>query len=364
MRAASSQLVLSAGVSTGGFRFTTSTTTRSAEDPPPPVPLLAEYAATWLDSIRGLVRPRTYEGYEYRLERHVLPRLGQRRLDEISVDDVLALISDLRNAGYTGWSIRSILTPFSRLLSHAVRRDVILVSPISKLDRTERPAVWKREQRILNRDEIGRLLQAAPPRYRALLAAALFSGLRQSELLGLRWRDIDFDDEVIRVRNALDRQGRDTLPKTQHAVREVILIPTLAQMLRAHRDHAQFRKAENYVFASQVGTPLHWRNVSRRALRPALKDAGIEPLRWHDLRHCFASLLIAEGANVTFVSRQLGHGSSDITLRVYAHLFDKTEQAQRTRELLEAAVGDAVRSTSTSAASHRDRAASSLPPAD
>ena len=73
--------------------------------------------------------------------------------------------------------------------------------------------------------------------------------------------------------------------------------------------------------------------------------AGIEPLRWHDLRHCFASLLIASGANISFLSRQLGHGSADITLRVYvyAHLFDGAEQAQRTRDLLEAALGDAVR---------------------
>jgi integrase len=288
------------------------------------------------------VRPRTLEGYTYRLERHILPRLGAQRLDEITVDDVLALIGDLRERGYTGWSIRSILTPLSRLLSHAVRRDVIAVSPISKLDRTERPTVWKREQRVLNRDEIGRLLEAAPPRYRTLLATAILSGLRQSELLGLRWRDIDFADEVIHVRNALDRQGRDGPPKTEHAVRDVVLMPALAQALRTHRRDSAFDQDHDYVFASRVGTPLHWRNVSPRALKPALQKAGIEPLRWHDLRHTFASLLIRGGANIAFVSRQLGHGSSDITLRVYAHLFDRAEQAERTRAMLQEMVGDAV----------------------
>lgn len=80
---------------------------------------------SWLDNIRGLVRPRTHEAYTYRLERHVLPRFGHRRLDEISVDDILALISELRENGYSGWSIRSILTPLSGLFSHAVRRDLI-----------------------------------------------------------------------------------------------------------------------------------------------------------------------------------------------------------------------------------------------
>jgi integrase len=339
MQAASSQLLLATGVSTRQFGTPPTEAANS-------VPLLAEYATDWLASIAGLVRPRTLEGYTYRLERHVLPRLGARRIDEITVDDVLALIGDLREGGYTGWSIRSILTPLSRLLSHAVRREVIAVSPISKLDRTERPAVWKREQRVLNRDEIGRLLEAAPPRYRTLLATAILSGLRQSELLGLRWRDIDFSDQVIRVRNALDRQGHDGPPKTEHAVRDVVMMPALAQALQTHRRQSAFDQDDDYVFASRVGTALHWRNVSPRALKPALEKAGIEPLRWHDLRHTFASLLIRGGANIAFVSRQLGHGSSDITLRVYAHLFDRAEQAERTRTMLQEMVGDAVQTAS------------------
>ncbi len=87
---------------------------------------------------------------------------------------------------------------------------------------------------------------------------------------------------------------------------------------------------------------MHWRNVSRRALQPALKKAGIAPIRWHDLRHTFASLLIAGGANVVFISRQLGHGSSDITLRCYSHLFDRAEQAERTRAMLQEMLGDVV----------------------
>jgi integrase len=343
MQAASSQLFLTTGVSTGGFGNAAPRPPRSVQDDRAQVPLLAEYAVAWLDSIRGLVRPRTYENYSYRLERHILPHLGRRRLDEIGVDDVLALIGELREQGYSGWSIRSILTPLSRLFSHAVRRDLIAASPISKLDRSERPAVWKREQRVLNSVEIGRLLDAAPARYRTLLASAILTGLRQSELLGLRWRDIDFDDELIRVRNALDRHGNDVPPKTQHAVRDVVLAPVLAAALRDHRSESVFSGPDDFVFASKVGTPLHWRNVSRRALEPALKAAGIEPLRWHDLRHTFASVLIGGGANVVFTSRQLGHGSSDITLRLYAHLFDRAEQAQRTRDLLQASLGEVVR---------------------
>lgn len=303
---------------------------------------LAEYAATWLETIAGAVRPNTLENYAGQLERHVLTRLGDRRLDEIDVDDILGLIGDLREYGYAGWTIHSILKPLSRMLGDAQRRGLIAVNPISQLERRERPRVGRREQRILNRNEIGRLLEAAAPRYRTLLATAIFTGLRQGELLGLRWPEIDHTDEVIHVRRSLDRQRRDVSPKTEHAMRDVVLMPGLARVLQKHRQQSLFNTPNDYVFTTQVGTPLDWANISKRALKPALKKAEIQPIRWHDLRHTFASLLIAGGANVVFVSRQLGHSSTDITLRVYAHLFDRAEQAQRTREMLQEMFGNVI----------------------
>jgi integrase len=341
MHPASSQLDLTRGVATRSFGSITGRPGAELRQRPP-IPTLGEYAATWLAGISGLVRPNTFEAYTYRLEQHVIPHLGGRRLDEIAVDDILGLIGVLREKGLAGGSIRSMLTPLSRLFSHAARRDVIAANPISKLDRTERPGTWMREQRVLNSEEIGRLLEAAPRQYRTLLATAVFSGLRQSELLGLRWRDIDFPGQLIHVRRALDRSGRDVPPKTRHSVRDVVLMTGLAEALRAHRERSRFRGPEDYVFASQVGTPLQRRNVWRQALEPAYSKAGIERLRWHDLRHTFASLLIGGGANVVFVSRQLGHGSSDVTLRVYAHLFDHAEQAQRTRDVLQEMFGETV----------------------
>jgi integrase len=119
-------------------------------------------------------------------------------------------------------------------------------------------------------------------------------------------------------------------------------MPALVRRLEEHRAGSRFTAPDDFVFASQRGTPLHWRNVARRALQPALKDAGLPHLRWHDLRHTFASLLIAQGANIVYVSRQLGHGSTDITLRCYSHLFDRAEHAERTRLALEHEFGSVV----------------------
>ncbi len=301
---------------------------------------LASYADHWLASLGGGVRSRTYDSYSSQLRLHVLPRLGRLPIGNVDVEDVLALIEDLRVAGYTGWTIRTVLTPLSRLLNHAVRRRVIAVSPFSRLDRMERPAVWIAEQKILTRTDIGRLLSGAPPRFRTLLATAVFTGLRQGELLGLTWEELDFEGGLVRVRKSLDRQGIRQQPKTRHALRDVVLMPALSRALERHRERSQFAGASDYVFSSQRGTPLHWRNVAPRALQPALKNASLPHLRWHDLRHTFASLLIAEGANIVYVSRQLGHGSSDITLRCYSHLFDRAEHAQRTRDSLEESFGD------------------------
>jgi integrase len=336
MQAASSQL-LRTGVSTHTLGLATST--GSPDKSSAVAPTLTQYVAIWLAGLEGLVLESTVDAYAGRLERHVLPRLGDHLLDEIGIDEVLALITDLRKQGYTGTTIATTLTPLSRLFAHAVRRGLIEVNPVSKLDRSERPRVSRQERPVFNSDEIRRLLDASSPRYRTMLATAVLSGLRQGELLGLHWRDVDFDNQVIRVRTALSRKRCDVPPKTERAVRDVILVPALAQALREHKRRSPFNGPDDYVFTTGRGTPEHASHLGLRALKPALKAAGLRPVRWHDLRHTFASLLIAGGANIAFVSRQLGHTSSQVTLGIYAHLLDREEHAQRTREMLEEMLG-------------------------
>src|SRR3954452_6675960 len=119
MRSASSHLVLTTGVSTLGYEAPTANATAHSQAS---VPLLAQYVISWIEGLEGLVLPSTVEAYAGRLQRHVLPLLGKRRLDEIGVDDILALISDLRKRGYSGTTVAVTLTPLSRLFTHSVRR--------------------------------------------------------------------------------------------------------------------------------------------------------------------------------------------------------------------------------------------------
>lgn len=301
-----------------------------------------QVAAAWL-ATQSELRPRTRDAYESALRVHLLPRFAHRKIAQLNEDHVALLIAEMRGEGKAAWTIRATLTPLHRTFGYAVRRGLIAANPMDRLERGERPSVGRREMRILNRKEIGVLLEHSHEDHKPLLATATFTGLRLGELLGLTWDNVAFDAGVVKVRRQLDRAGDRVEPKTGQAVRDVVLMPALARVLKEHRLRSRFASDEDLVFASSIGRGLD-HTVPRRALGRAVKAAGLDggdrpKLRFHDLRHTFASLLIAGGGNVVFVSRQLGHSSPDITLRVYAHLFDAAEHAQRASSALEAGFG-------------------------
>lgn len=191
---------------------------------------------------------------------------------------------------------------------------------------------------MLGREEVTRLLRACLERYRPLIASALFTGMRISELLGLVWDDVDLEGATIHVRAHLSRSrrgmpARRIRPKTPAAVREIPVVPQLAAILSARRASAPCRGAGDWVFGTELGTPLAHRNVQRRALGCAVERAGLETgawptLRMHDLRHTFASHLIVDlRVDVAQVSRILGHAQITTTLNIYVHLFDQARHA-------------------------------------
>ena len=175
-----------------------------------------------------------------------------------------------------------------------------------------------------------------------MVATVLYTGLRISELLGLVWDDVDFDAGVIRVRAQLSRAhrgapARRVPPKTAASVRDIPLVAQLAQLLAAHKQASRFAGGDEWVFATARGTPYGHRNVSRRCLGRAaqlagLNDDGWPPLRFHDLRHTFASHLIVDlRLDVAQVSRMLGHARITITLDIYTHLFEDARHARDIR---------------------------------
>jgi integrase len=291
---------------------------------------------------------RTYEAHRFHLDHDILPRLGHRRIGSLGVEDVADLIGELRAAGRSPKTTANTLATLQSILRFARRRGWITADPVELLEPEERPRPPRRPRgRVLGREEVARLLDCCPPAGRLQVETTLYSGLRISELLGLVWADVDFAAGLIRVRAQLSRARRDEparrVPtKTPASVREIPLLPQLADRLVAHRQETPFASVTDWVFATSKGTPYGVRNVARRVLRKAADDAGLNggdrpPLRFHDLRHTFASHLIVDlGLDVAQVGRILGHASTTITLDVSTHLFDDPRHANEIRQRMAA----------------------------
>lgn len=183
------------------------------------------------------------------------------------------------------------------------------------------------------------LVEHALPSTQALIATAVF-GLRQSELLGLVWDDVDFGEHVIHVRYQLGRKPRVRLPlKTNAGRRDVRAAPELIALLRRHKLASRFSQPDDFVFSTSNGLPLAQRNTARD-FATAGDRAGLNPkdgeegqaVSLHDLRHTHGSRLIALGFDVVTVQRQLGHASPAITLRLYAHEFEQVNGRDTFRE--------------------------------
>lgn len=309
-------------------------------------------ACWWLERFEARVaagerRPRTLEAHRYQLERHLLPAFAARRVASITVDDVADLLLALRGKRCSAKTSASALATLQSIMRYARRHGWIPADPVDQLEPDERPRAARRRQRVLGRHEIERLLGACSPRDRLMIATVLYTGLRTSEMLGLIWDDIDFAAGVVQVRAQLSRAHRGAPaqrvpPKTTASVRDIPLVAQLARLLAAHKQATPFKARSDWVFATANGTPHGHRNVTRRGLQRAAGIAGVDSngcpqLRFHDLRHTFASHLILDlRLDVAQVSRILGHARVTITLDVYTHLFDHARHAREIRALMTA----------------------------
>jgi integrase len=264
---------------------------------------VADYLAH-LDSLvaAGERAERTVERYRSHLEGHVVPVLGSVQIQKITADHLADLVRTSRDRGLSPWTIKGMLTPLGRVFALALRRGVLSENPLQRLQPEELPkGVAKHPPRVLARDEIAALLAGAPERYRPAIGVAVFAGLRQQEVLGLRWQEIDFKNGLLRVRHQLTRGDRTMPPrpvalKTKAGVRDVVLLPDLAVLLQKHLRSIEvvrgLPRPGDFVFTTATGGPMNYRNVSTRGLDKAamaakLNPPGLPKLTFHDLRHTY-----------------------------------------------------------------------------
>lgn len=266
------------------------------------------YVKHWLSVKKPLVRETTYENYKRTLRIHVLPFLGDKSISEINLIELNALFGSMELSNTSKNGVRGVL---SNVLKLAVREQLIASNPVPLMDNIK---TTQKEIKALTEDEVHQLLTSAKgfsPFYYWLIRLAIETGLRKGELLGLRWSDIDFEKDTITVRRTINEFGHSGEPKTQKSKRTLSVAKETLEGLRAIQ-------RSDVVFGNLNGTYkapylINWK------FSQIVKRAGLRHIRFHDLRHTNATLLIAKGINMKTVSERLGHSSITITMDRYAH---------------------------------------------
>jgi integrase len=295
--------------------------------------------------VRGSVRQSTFDRDKILLDRHVKPSLGGRKLKKLTPLDLQSLYRDRLDAGLSPSTVHKIHAIVHKALSQAVRWNMV---PRNAAEAVKAPKPVSKEMRPLSPEEARGLLDAAcADRLEALYVLAITTGMRQGELLALKWSDLDLEcpqKATVRVGRTLTRiGGRVALgePKTKKSRRSIRLTPRAVQALKAHLER-QLREIEilgdrykdqGLLFTTSTGGPINPSNLRKRSLAPLLKKARLPHIRFHDLRHTCATLLLTQGTHPKFVQELLGHATIAITLDTYSHVMpsmgDRTARAMQ-----------------------------------
>jgi integrase len=229
-------------------------------------------------------------------------------------------------------------------MKFALRRGLISSNPCTLLTNDERPFHKPRKQKhVWSDEEIASLIHAAEEvaqqaearfDYSPLIRTALYTGLRQGELLGLQWQDVDLQEGALYVRRQWTRSNEYGPTKTPAGLRRIPLPKELVQFFIELKLRSGHSADEDPVFASRQGTPLGHRNLTRRGFEPAVGRAGIEGVTFHDMRHAFASRMIARGIEPVTLARLMGHEDIRETLNTYSHLWDRARTDDAVREAM------------------------------
>lgn len=282
---------------------------------------VASYFEHWLKSyVKPNCKYSTGHGYQLILNAYILPALGPKRLDLLTGQDVTTLFTQLQTTGKSRQTLRNIIGPLREGLNHAVSDGLIQANPCLILQRHFKRA--KRSQfkiTPLTTKETTILLAQAKlvdPILCAAVSLGVRAGLRAGEVLGLQWGDVNPKEKTALIRHAIVR-AKATTPKN-HQIRTVDLTTQVVQALTAV---PRGNHNERVIGLSMSGLG--------KKFQALLLDAALPRIRFHDLRHSYASQLIQAGAHIKYIQGQLGHSSIKVTLDVYSHLLGTERDVDR-----------------------------------
>ncbi len=292
-----------------------------------------------MEIIKSRVAEQTFDSYEMMLRVHIRPKIGELKLSDIKILTVQKVYSEMQATGLSPRTVRYAHSIFSMALKKAVELGYIVNNPCSY---AELPRQNKKETKAFSPEQAQKFLEAAKDdRHGLIFEIALLSGMRPEEYLSLCWKDIDFEKGMATVQRALVwRKGGGFMfcePKTAKSRRTVPLPKSILPKLKEHKRRqleqlmklgAAYEK-HDLVFASEVGKPLHYRNLTQRHFEKILEWAGMKGAGFvlYSLRHSCATLLLSAGENPKIVAERLGHTSVKMTLDTYSHVLPDMQQA-------------------------------------
>ncbi len=291
---------------------------------PKEIPSFEAYAWEWFDVwVTRHNKASEQDTKRSTLLRHLIPAFGRYRIDEITPFQVERFKGRQIDAGYAEASVRIHLSCLSRALRCAVGWKLIDENPVANV---ELPVAKNCRELFLDEDEIVTFLAAVPDRWRPVFIVAIRTGMRQGEILALRWEDVDLKRGVIHVRHSLYKGELDS-PKTKTSARR---IPITAMDLEAAFWARSFARRGDFVFHDGQGIPLR-REALRKPFRQAVIESGIgKPITFHDLRHTFGSICAMRGMDLATLQGMLGHADLRMVMR-YVHTTQKHERAAMER---------------------------------
>lgn len=295
---------------------------------PREVDTVASFLERWLDHSAARVRPTTMLGYRRMVRLHIAPAIGGVKLTQLRADALQRFYAQLQRGGLSTKYVRLIHALMHAALKQALRWELVINNVADLVDP---PALTRKEFRALSAEEARAFLAAARESdHYALYVLALTTGMREGELLGLRWRDVNLEDRWLSVVQQAQRIGGEwtfTAPKTKSGRRRLALPAVAVTALREQRARvatlllrAPAWEDHDLVFPNQVGRPIEKQNLMRRSFKPLLAKAGLPDIRFHDLRHSAATIMLGMGEHPRVVQERLGHATVAVTLDIYSHV--------------------------------------------
>jgi integrase len=295
---------------------------------------LEKYLKNWLENIKHNISEGTYEFYKDMAERVLSPVFGKVQIDKLKTMQIQTFLTKkLNEEKLSTTTVRHYYNVLNIALNQAVKWQVIQSNPCAAV---EPPKASKAKIAILQAEEVITLLEyTKTSEFKAMYLPLLLAstcGMRRGEVLGLMWEDVDLDNGILRVKNNLVKiknENKIVTPKTDLSVRTIALLKTTIEALREYKENRKVIKLNkdepDFVCCWENGSPLRPDYVTH-TLPKLLKRCNLPSIRFHDLRHTHATLLLMQGVNVKVVSERLGHSKVDMTMDTYQHVMPQMQE--------------------------------------